>query len=109
MSEKNIKPITKEFLDVAYAILEPGTMNLMKSLEKELGFGMEFKEMQDLIESIKLVQTFFVADPAKVPMWFTTKNPHLGECKPIELFFRGRGHKVLSFIQNSLDENKLDC
>lgn len=99
--------IPQSWKDIGDFLFEPGTMNLMKNLEKELGFGMELKEMQDLIESIKLVQGFFVADPAKVSLWFTIPNPLLGNCKPIDLFFRGRGHKVLDFIKTSIDENTL--
>lgn len=66
---------------------------------------MELKEMQDLLESIKLVQEFFVLNPEKVAFWFTTENPHLGNVKPIDFFYRSRGHKVLAFIKGCLDEN----
>ena len=97
----------KLFKDAGEFLFEPGIMNLCKRLEKDLGFGMELKEMQDLLESIKLVQDFFTLNPEKTALWFTLENPLLGNVKPIDLFFRGRGHKVLSFIKNSIDENKL--
>lgn len=42
----------------------------------------------------------------KTAMWFTIKNPNLGGVTPMELFFRGRGHKVLAFIRGCIEGNR---
>lgn len=44
-------------------------------------------------------------DAEKAIDWMTTKNPFLGESSPVDLVSRGRGHKLLKFIDNQLDEN----
>ena len=55
-------------------------------------------------EAIELLDAFF-KDEVKTNAWFNIENPLLGNCTPMELFIRDRGHKVLSFIKNAIDEN----
>lgn len=64
-------------------------------------------ELKQLVECLYLLEEFFEGEMDKAILWMVTENPFLGESKPINLFWRSRGHKVLSFIKSSLDENKL--
>jgi hypothetical protein len=61
------------------------------------------KENLDLltIDFIRVVHIF--EDRDKALLWFTTKNPHLGECAPVLLYMMNRGHKVTSFIESKLN------
>lgn len=43
-------------------------------------------------------------DFKKMKFWLETKNPNFGNIAPIKLIALGRGHKVLNFIINALDE-----
>jgi len=42
----------------------------------------------------------------KIRFWMMTKNPHFGFISPVRLLAKGRGHKVLQFIEQALDDNK---
>jgi len=42
----------------------------------------------------------------KTRAWLTTKNLNFGELSPMSLIERGRGHKVLEMIDDSILENK---
>lgn len=59
-----------------------------------------------LLEDYDKVLEFFHGDYGKASFWFTTKNPLLGEIEPVILYMMNRGHKVTSFIDCQLDENK---
>lgn len=52
-----------------------------------------------------LLRGFFESEE-KVADWFSTKNLNFGGSAPIDLIKRHRGHKVLRFIETSLEENK---
>lgn len=65
------------------------------------------EEVENLVISIRLLNKFFDRDSSKVAAWLTIPNPNLGETRPIDFYMRGRGHKVLSFIENALEENEL--
>lgn len=52
-----------------------------------------------------LVLVFFNFDKDKTQAWFECPNPHLGGTTPVKLIQMGREHKVLQFIQNSLNDN----
>lgn len=60
-------------------------------------------EFQELIVCIELLKVVF-KDDDKVAMWMTSENPFLGESKPINLFWRERGHKVKAFIASCIEE-----
>lgn len=51
------------------------------------------------------VAKFFKDDEKKVIRWFFTKNPQLGEIRPIEMVMLGRTQKLLDFILNARKEN----
>jgi hypothetical protein len=69
---------------------------------------MTLEELKDLVTCMDLLEEFFDNSRDKALTWLTIENPHLGEVRPIDFFYLGRGHKVLNFIKTSLDENKLD-
>lgn len=63
----------------------------------------EYTEMLELMDSIFGVLEIFESE-VKTAQWFTLKNPHLGESRPIDFFLVGRGHKVLKFIKSRMEE-----
>jgi hypothetical protein len=68
---------------------------------------MDFENMLLLIETIGLLDEFFNDNAHSSAMWLTTKNPLLGNSKPITFFLMGRGIKVFRFAHNAIGENKL--
>lgn len=66
---------------------------------------MTLESMMQLQETICLLLEHFKKDPGKSALWMMTPNPSLGNSVPFEFFLRGRGHKVLSFVKNALEEN----
>jgi hypothetical protein len=67
---------------------------------------MNTSDVEQLIQTIRLLEEFFDADADKISLWLMTKNPHLGNIEPMEFFLRGRGKKVFKFAENALEENK---
>lgn len=63
-------------------------------------------QMREMVECVLCLHDFF-QDMDKVSAWMMIKNPHLGNVSPWDLFERGRGHKVLSFVKGALEENQL--
>ena len=63
-------------------------------------------EMRELVDCIFYLHEFF-DDIDKIAVWMMLPNPHLGNASPFALFQRGRGHKVLAFVKNALEENKI--
>lgn len=63
-------------------------------------------QMRELVDCIFYLNEFF-DDMDKISFWMMTENPHLGNISPFDLFTRGRGHKVLAFVKNALEENKI--
>ena len=65
-------------------------------------------EVLSLMKAVELLKSFFNNDEDKVALLLTLDNPLLGETPPISFFLRGRGYKVLNFIETSLQENTID-
>jgi Protein of unknown function (DUF2384) len=42
----------------------------------------------------------------KVDLWMTTPNPLLGNAEPLDLIRKGRGRKVIGFVEAAIAENK---
>lgn len=61
----------------------------------------------ELVQAITLVSNFFNGDDTLTARWLTLPNPHFGGATPVNLFRRGRGHKVLAWIKSTLEENKI--
>lgn len=65
---------------------------------------LEVRIDKQTVEIISKVQDFF-KDYEKTNAWMRTKNPFFGHLSPIFLINRGRGHKVLQFIDNAKEGN----
>lgn len=65
---------------------------------------MNHAEALNLVEAVFLLRDIFDCND-KVAAWLRLQNPHLGGAIPIDLFYVGRGHKVLKFIKAAKDEN----
>lgn len=57
-------------------------------------------------EAWDLVFDFFNGDDEKTTLWFETPNPLLGGIKPSQMLLLDEGHKLLSFIEEQLMENR---
>ena len=53
----------------------------------------------------KLVYNFLKKDKNKTRLWFYTKNPLIGDIKPIEMIQAGRIGKLLNCVQSCLEGN----
>ena len=42
----------------------------------------------------------------KVDLWMTTPNPLLGNVAPLDMIRKGRGRKLIQFVETSIEENK---
>lgn len=58
----------------------------------------------EYLEIVVLLHAFF-DDFEKMHHWLIFENLNFGGSTPAQLIIRGRGHKVLSFINNALREN----
>lgn len=54
---------------------------------------------------LALLDNFF-KNPGKTDLWLRTKNPLLGDLKPLDMIKAGKEKRLLNFIKNSLRENK---
>lgn len=55
-----------------------------------------------------LLLEFFKGDTSKVSEWLRVKNPLLGNISPDRMMKLGRSDKLLEFIKNAIDDNKID-
>ena len=60
------------------------------------------------IECYMLVFEFFNKNLEKTALWFRTPNRNFGGSSPHTLIDKGRADKLLLFIKNAIDENKLE-
>lgn len=60
----------------------------------------EYEYCLHVVEAIHELHSIF-HDNEKVVWWLATRNPNFGLMRPIELFQKGRGHKVLKFIRTA--------
>lgn len=44
-------------------------------------------------------------DRIKVDLWMSTPNPLLGNSVPLEMIRKGRGRKLIRFVETSIEEN----
>lgn len=56
-------------------------------------------------ESEKLVNDFFKEEPYKAQLWWNTKNPMLGNIRPIDMIKCGREKKLYQFIKSRIEQN----
>lgn len=62
------------------------------------------KQEQDFKEIKRLLLTF-LKDDDRVDTWLNSTNGNFGYFVPMDLIRKNRGHKVLFWIQNALEEN----
>jgi hypothetical protein len=62
--------------------------------------------LREVATTATLVAEFFGGDRARTLLWFATPNPQLGEMTPLDMIKIGRVRKLLTFVQNALDENR---
>lgn len=53
----------------------------------------------------ELVAQYFKGDASKTALWFSTKNPMLGNVSPRDMIRFGRYEKLSRFIMEALEEN----
>ncbi len=58
------------------------------------------------IEAYIKVLKFFDNDTVKTTKWYETPNHLLGDVTPTFLMMIGQDHKLIQFIETSLDENE---
>lgn len=75
-----------------------------KKVEKRV-MGNGDKQKEQWLKAVELLTKHFGNTP-KALEWMNTDNPMLGNQVPMEMIVIGRGHKLLKFIKNSLEENK---
>ncbi|CAM3007305.1 Uncharacterised protein [Legionella steigerwaltii] len=88
--------------DVAVAASVP--VNSIRYDPKKMPADLK-ERLQEWATALNLVEEFF-QDPEKTILWFSIPNPLLGGMAPRDMIRVGRFKKLLSFIQNALDENK---
>jgi uncharacterized protein (DUF2384 family) len=70
------------------------------------------KELKDRLTEwanlFNLVAGYFKGDARKTSMWFKIPNPLLGNISPRDMIRVGRYKKLISFVLNSLNENRRD-
>lgn len=57
-----------------------------------------------LIEIVALVTKIFDNDLSKISTWMNTGNLNFGGFSPTQLIERNRGHKVLEFIRDAIEQ-----
>lgn len=55
---------------------------------------------------LNLVAGYFRGDVPKTALWFTVKNPLLGNFSPRDMIRFGRYKRLIAFVLNSLEENR---
>lgn len=50
--------------------------------------------------------TKYFKNESRAALWLDTKNPTLGNQRPIEMIKNGRSKKLLDFIRIAINENK---
>lgn len=60
---------------------------------------MNLKEAQDAVIEI--------LGEEKAKIWWTQRNPHLGNMIPIEMLAFGIAHKLFAFIEDALEDHRL--
>lgn len=60
----------------------------------------------ELMEIVVNLHVFF-SDYEKMALWLKLKNPCLGGLSPVQMLRFGREKRLLEFVDQSIDENKL--
>lgn len=68
---------------------------------------LEMRLTEQSLEICGHLHAIFDNDYSKVMAWLTTKNLNFGGCSPLMLINRGRGHKVLEFVEDANNEEEI--
>lgn len=60
-----------------------------------------------MIEILELLLNHFDNDEGKVALWLDTKNPMLGNQRPMDMFMIGRTEKLMDFVSESIGDNNV--
>lgn len=63
--------------------------------------------LQEIANVCQLVAQVFHGDKEKTALWFQTPNPLLGNISPRDLIRFGRIHKLMEFILDAMEENRV--
>jgi hypothetical protein len=78
-----------------------------KSVRLDARIPQELKTRLDEMANIcTLVAEYFEGDAERTALWFTVKNPMLGEMSPRDMIRLGRAAKLLKFIMEAREANK---
>lgn len=100
--QKVIKFVDLESKDVARAADVPlASVRYDEKIPKELR-----QRILEWANLINLVAGHFRGDAQKTALWFKVPNPLLGEISPRDMIRIGRYKKLISFVLNSLSENR---
>lgn len=70
--------------------------------------GINWTEDAIIQGCFEAVLGFFENNYKKTLLWFSNKNPLLGNVSPIEMLKNGRVEKLCNFIHNQISENTLN-
>lgn len=77
-----------------------------KSVRLDARIPRDLRARLDEIANIcTLVAEYFDGDAQRTALWFTTKNPMLGETSPRDMIRAGRAGKLLKFIVEARNAN----
>ncbi len=95
-----------EFLDLDAGELSRLSGVSRKSVRLDCRIPRDLKVRLDEIANIcTLVAEYFGGDAQRTALWFTVKNPMLGETSPRDMIRAGRAAKLLKFIMEARDAN----
>lgn len=64
------------------------------------------EDLRQIILVYEMIKEHMKWGSDKTFLWLSTSNPHFGNISPAEMILRGRGHKVIKFIQTTKEESK---
>lgn len=71
--------------------------------------GDRFENKEQMLKLEKVLTAAIMShmdwDHSKVKRWLTTKNLHFGGIEPLKLILFGRGHKLVDWVLNAIDES----
>ena len=97
-----------EFLDLdkrtvaKVAEVAPSSVRYDGRIPKEV-----LDRLQEIANICSLVAQHFEGNVSKTELWFKTKNPLFGNISPRDMIRYGRYEKLLRFVTDALEENRV--
>lgn len=105
-NKTGVKEVVK-FLGLHKNDVSKATGQVKDNIRYDARMPRELKErLEEIGNIINLTATFFEGDLKKTSIWFTTKNPLLGDIAPRDMICYGRYEKLRKFILNAVSGNK---